>query len=249
MPRLNDDTLEVLKVKGTNFQYSAARLETLGATEYTLVTIITDVSGSVAGFKDDLEKCLKEITMACSKSPRADNLLLRLLTFNSRVDEVHGYKLLMNCNPDDYNGVLRCGGNTALYDASYNGIEAALAYGKTLTDNDFAVNAIIFVMTDGDDNDSTYLAKHVKESLDKAMKNESLESLVSILIGVNVKDPHMLQYLEDFKKEAGFTQFVAIDEATKNKLAKLAEFVSKSISSQSQSLGSGGPSKPISLTI
>ena len=109
MPRLNDASLETMNIKGTSFQYSAARLDTLGATEYTLVTVITDVSGSVAGYHTDLENCLQEIVRACLKSPRADNLLIRLLTFNTGLDEVHGYKLLTNCNPDDYKGILHCG--------------------------------------------------------------------------------------------------------------------------------------------
>ncbi len=50
------------------------------------------------------------------------------------------------------------------------------------------------------------------------------------------------QYLDDFRTEAEFTQYVPINEADQSSLAKLAEFVSKSISSQSQALGTGGAS-------
>jgi len=85
MPRLNDDTLETLKLTGTNFQYSATRIENLGATEYTLVTVVVDTSGSVADFKDELEKCLQKVIEACRKSPRADNLLIRIVTFNNKI--------------------------------------------------------------------------------------------------------------------------------------------------------------------
>ncbi|MFA5153283.1 MAG: hypothetical protein WC554_12035, partial [Clostridia bacterium] len=138
---------------------------------------------------------------------------------------------------------------TALYDASINGIEAALSYGKTLVDKDFSVNGIVFVLTDGDNNASIYSRAKVKESLDKAVKNEILESMVSILIGVGVGDPIIDDYLDKYHKESGFTQYAKISEATKNKLAKLAEFVSKSISSQSQSLNQKIPSQPLSLTI
>lgn len=249
MPQLNDDSLEVSKIQGTSFQYSAVRLENLEATEYTLVTIVTDISGSVADFKDNLEKCIQEIIGACKHSPRPDNLLIRLLTFNSRGEEVHGYKLLSNCNPGDYKGILRCSGNTALYDASYNAIEATLAYGKTLTDKDFDVNAILFVLTDGVDNESTYGRSKVQEALQRAVKEEVVQSLVSVLIGMNVSNPVVIDYLDKFKQEAGFTQFINIDEATDKKLARLAEFVSKSISSQSQSLNQKTPSQPLSLTI
>lgn len=47
--------------------------------------------------------------------------------------------------------------------------------------------------------------------------------------------------------DAGFTQYVEVDNATDAKLAKLADFVSRSVSSQSQALGSGGPSKALTF--
>jgi len=138
---------------------------------------------------------------------------------------------------------------TALYDASFNSIEAALAYGKTLVDADFSVNAIVFVMTDGMDNKSTYGRNKVKEALQRAVKGEMIESMVSVLIGVNVTEPEVDHYLTMFKNDSGFTQYVKVDDATPQRLAKLAEFVSKSISSQSQAINSGAPSQPLNLTI
>jgi len=249
MPKLTGGDLETMNIKGTSFQYSGARVQTLGATKYTLVTIITDLSGSVSAFKDDLEKCLKEIVTACRRSPNADNLLLRLITFHSSISEVHGYKLLTDCNPDDYLGTLQVGGVTALFDATANGIVATADYAKTLLDKHFDINAIIFVLTDGDDNASTYTVSQVKKEFEKAVKLEYLESLVSVLIGVNVSDPGMQKYLKDYKDNAGFTQYEQIDKANEKTLAKLAAFVSKSISSSSNSLCNGAPSTQASLTI
>ena len=72
---------------------------------------------------------------------------------------------------------------------------------------------------------------------------------MSVLIGVNVTNPTLAAYLSSFKTDAGFTQYIELDNATAGKLAKLAEFVSKSISAQSQALGTGGPSKQLSLTV
>lgn len=248
MPKLTDANMEVTNIKGTNFQYSAAKLSSLGASEYTLVTIVNDVSGSVSSYKDELEKCLKEIVTACRRSPRADNLMVRLVTFNSSYREEHGYKLLTECNPDDYLGSLHVGGMTALFDATANAIAATSDYAEMLAKNDFDVNAIIFVITDGADNASTLSANDVKKEMDKALKVEFLESLVSVLVGVNL-DPQVQQLLDDFKKEANFTQYVDLGQADEKKLAKLAAFVSKSISSQSNSLGKGVASNQTSLTI
>ncbi|MDX1333382.1 MAG: alpha/beta fold hydrolase, partial [Robiginitalea sp.] len=46
------------------------------------------------------------------------------------------------------------GGMTALYDATYASVGATLAYAKRLTDQDFDVNAAVYIVTDGMDNRS-----------------------------------------------------------------------------------------------
>ena len=247
---LNDPGMEVYKLPTGTFGFSATRLADLGATEYTLATVVVDCSGSVALFKADLESALKEIVQACKLSPRADNLMLRIVGFNTTLFEIHGYKLLSACNLDDYKDCLVLGGMTALFDATENAVEAATAYAKTLSANDFSTNAIVVVLTDGADNASKGFATDVKKVLDQATKTEAVESLVSILIGVGTKqEPQLSQFLQDFQIGAGITQYVEIGDANAKTLAKLAAFISKSISMQSQSLGTGGPSKLTSLSI
>ena len=97
------------------------------------------------------------------------------------------------------------------------------------------------------DNASRLPAKKVKEALTKAVTSEALESVVSLLIGVNVQDSEASRYLRQFHLEAGFTQYVELDKADTKTLARLAEFVSQSISAQSQALGTGGGTSPQSL--
>ena len=230
-----------------NYGFSAVPTDDLGATEYTLALVVADVSSSVHNFRDEIEACVKRIVGACRDAPRADNLMLRVVTFSNRVDEFHGFKPLMDCNPDDYSGSINPGGMTALFDASHNGIESVLSYGKTLVESDYDCNAIVVVVTDGCDNVSTLGAKQVKELLSRAMKDENLESLVTILVGVNVQDQAVGQYLKDFNDQAGFTQYVEVGDATEKTLARLAQFVSRSISNQSQALGTGGASVPINF--
>ncbi len=50
-------------------------------------------------------------------------------------------------------------------------------------------------------------------------------------------------WLDEFHKEAGLSQYMDIREFDAAKGAKLAEFISKSTSAQSQSLGTGGGSE------
>ena len=133
----------------SHFGFSAKNVDELGATEYTLVTIAVDASGSVAHFKGEMEKCLKEIIEACRKSPRADNLMVRVLAFSNGLDELHGFKLLQECHPGDYDDCLTVGGVTALCDATVNATEALGSYGQRLVDNDFDTNGILIVITDG----------------------------------------------------------------------------------------------------
>ena len=79
-----------------NFQFSATNIDKLGATEYTLVNVVVDTSSSVSFFKDELENSIKSIVEACNKSSRAENLLIRLSTFNSNLFEEHGFKALFD---------------------------------------------------------------------------------------------------------------------------------------------------------
>jgi len=103
------------------------------------------------------------------------------------------------------------------------------------------------VVTDGEDLHSTLTPRAVRLALENVVKSESLESLVSILIGVNVTDQRVAQFLKSFKDEAGFSQYVETTDATPKTLARLAGFISKSVSSQSQSIGTKQPSQPITF--
>ncbi len=236
---------------GSGFGFTGATIDDLGATEYTLATIVFDESGSVGGFEPQIKTMLDTVVDACRKSPRASNLLLRVVRFSSSykngVDELHGFKPLNDVNTDDYAG-LRAGGGTPLSDAVYSGVGAANAYGKSLTDMDFLVNAITFIITDGEETYSTATKAMVKKELKQSVTGEILESHVSVLIGIDTGYSAQAA-LSQYQQDAGIDQFIYAGDATPGKLAKLAQFVSQSISSTSQALGTGGPSQQISATI
>ncbi|OGZ30353.1 MAG: hypothetical protein A3J00_02785 [Candidatus Niyogibacteria bacterium RIFCSPLOWO2_02_FULL_45_13] len=249
MPRLNDG-ISTHKIGRSGVSFTGARIERLGSTEYTLVTAAIDETGSVNGFQHELKKMLETAVEACKKSPRSDNLLLRTLYFSSKytngVNEIHGFKPLAEINPADYPDI-KPGGWTPLNDAVFSSLGAMNTYGKQLADEDFGVNGIVFVITDGGENSSVATMNMVKTEAEKAVSGEILESVISVLVGINASD--CADELARFKDEAGMTHFINAGEATKGKLAKLAAFVSSSVSSQSQALGTGGPSQNISPTI
>jgi len=240
-------TLVQHSLTGQHFGFSAADLGDLGATEYTLVTVVVDESGSTAGFKTEMEKCIQEVVKSCKFSPRSDYLMIRLVAFNHDMREIHGFKQLTDCVVADYDGCLAPGGSTLLFETTVNAIDATNAYGKDLNENEFEVNAIVVIITDGMDNESGSIdAKKVGESLQAAMRDEYLESIMSILVGVGVGfHASVSTYLDDFKNESGMSQYVELKDADAKTLAKLADFISRSVSSQSASLGTGGPSKKL----
>lgn len=228
----------------SGFGFSAVRPETLGAVEYTLVTLVLDKTGSVSSFASELFAVKQTVVDACKKSPRSENLLLRVLEFNSRIDEVHGFVPLASIDSAQY-VVPDCTGVTALYDATVSAVSATRAYGKALADQDYLANGLVIVVTDGGDNASRMTAADVKNEISKAVQSEQMESLRTILVGVNAGA--VSDTLDSFQKEAGFDQYVEIERASAQVLARLADFVSRSISSQSQSLGTGGPSQALSF--
>lgn len=251
MPRLiNDENMEEHRVAGGNFTFSGARIERLGATEYTLVTIAVDETGSVAGFADELRDALVTAVDACKKSPRSDNILVRVVTFSSKyhegINELHGFKPLVEIDTSSY-PTFRPGGVTPLNDACYSALGAMNAYGKQLVDDDFGVNGIAFVITDGGENASVATMPMVREQAEKSVSGEVLESMISVLVGINAS--YFTDELDQFRNDAGMTSFIDAGDATPRKLAKLAEFVSQSVSSQSNALGTGGASQDISATI
>lgn len=235
MPRLLDNDMQTGAIPGlSGFQFSAVRTDKLAESEYTLVTLALDISGSVAGFRDLLIDTVKKAIDACRKSPKSANILVRVTTFGSRVDEIHGFKPLSEIDNTVYDAI-RCYGQTALFDACASAIGAMTEYGRVLGKQDFGVNGIMFIITDGGDNASTYTAHTVKGLADDAVSGEVLESFRSVLIGVNAAQ--LKQYLEDFRVQGGLTEYLDAGDATPGNLAKLAAFVSRSVSSSA----SGAP--------
>jgi hypothetical protein len=240
--KLFNDDMQVAQIG--NFNFSGVRPDKLGATEYTLVSLVMDKTGSVDGFQGELLNVKRAVVEACQKSPRANYLMLRSVEFYSSIDEVHGFVELASIDASKYVEP-NCYGSTALNDAAFASIAATNEYAKTLADNDFGSNGIVIVVTDGDDNASAQTAKSVAAEISRGVQNEWLESLVVILVGVNAS--RYKRELEAFQKTANIAQYVDIGDATPAKLARLADFVSRSISAQSASLGTGGPSQALTF--
>lgn len=254
MPKLKGISVDDVNNTLHGFQYTNVSIDKLGATEYTIVQTVLDKTGSVSPFKDKLEDILKVSADANKKSPRANNLLYRATAFNSTlkgvdIEEIHGFIPLDQIDAENYTDTIFPDGGTPLFDASLEAVDALYDFGKNLYKQKFLCNAILFIITDGDDNASSKADPNtIKDTINRIQSEGILESFRTILIGVNDNNEYMKEKLEAFKKDAELDEYVSMGEATPGKLAKLAKYVSQSVSSQSQALGSGGPSQPIDFT-
>ncbi len=232
----------------SGYSYSSVSLEELGAAEYTIVRIALDKSWSVSDYKKDLEKALESCMNSCGKSARADNLLVSVEAFNGSLEEIHGFVPLTGIDPSAYKNTIVPEGSTALWDATLSAVESVKQYGESLEQMDYLCNGIIFIITDGEENDSVMgNPKKIRKAIAHMKKEEKLESIRIILIGVG-DEQATKQYLESFQKDVGIDQFIWVGSATPQKLARLASFVSQSISSTSTALGSGGNSGSLEIT-
>lgn len=247
---IHDDDTVVTQITGSNFKFSAIKINRLGASEYTLVTIAVDKTGSTEDFEDELHRCLVTMIESCKKSPRSENLLVRVILFSTNfpggIKELHGFMPLADIDTAKYEN-LPSGGMTNLIDAVYSAVGSTNTYAKQLFDNDYSCNGINVVITDGADNDSVMTSGSIKKEVKKSVQDESIESNIILLVGINTSQ--YKKELESFQKDVGIDKYIDAGEVTPGKLAKLADFVSQSVSSQSQALGTGGPSQQILATI
>jgi hypothetical protein len=259
MPKLvgSDDDMQTYQIAGSNFTFQATRIAGLGAPDYTLVTIMVDTTGSTEGFSDQLHKMLVTAIKACMKSPRREYLLVRVVLFSTSYPdgllELHGFKKVLDIDPDKDYKKFGAFGATPLWDAVYTGVSATVEYGGDLMAREYNCNAIFFAITDGKEGDwtgepvSTATMQMIADAMKAARNKEKLESLISILVRINAA---MYQAeLDEFYSKAGFTHSIDAGKATEESLAALAAFISQSVSSQSQAIGTGGPSKQISASI
>ena len=257
MPKMlnNNDDMNVHKIPSNSgtFQFSAVRPEKLGASCYTLATIAVDRSRSTLDFAQDLLATLKKSVEACKKNPMSKNILLRVISFNEELEEIHGYKLLKDIDIDNDYKDFNPKGMTALRDAYFSSVGATLTLAEDLSiKQHYDVNGIIFVITDGIDNKSRTSNAEIHKLVEASLKREDLiDSMETIL--VELKDPkatdnytqEVTRALEKFKKEVGVSKFINVGDATPENLAKLGQFISESFSSTSSSIVTGKTSQPV----
>ena len=247
MPALDDNTQ---KITNGGWRYSNTPLEELKASSYTLGCLVVDVTGSMTRRVSDMERIMKEIVLKLKDEPTAQNIQWRVVIFDDHigVEELHGYMLLANIDESVYS--IKCYGSTNLHDAVIASIEATVAEAERLYKEEYDVNAIITIITDGEENASSpknRSASSVANAVGMAMNTEKLDSIRTILVGVNNGFSGWKNgtstYLEKFQKEAGLTDYVDIDEFDEKAIKRIILQISSITSDTSQLINTGGPSQ------
>lgn len=134
------------------------------------VVFVVDKSGSVNRFVSDLNAVLNDFVQTMQKSHVCDKMLVSTILFNQDIDVVNGYQPLsdvktFNINPS---------GSTNLYNAVYTGIENALHYRQDLEKQGISCKTLVFVITDGEDNEGgTQSAAKVKQLIKDVYSEEA----------------------------------------------------------------------------
>lgn len=228
------EDLEQFNIPNTPFTFSGVSPESdsFGASKYTIVSVSRDKSGSTYQYEKQITEALNKTLASCKLSPMAENIRLRVEEFNDRVKEVHGF-LPLDQIPE-YQST-RSESETALVDAVYSSVGAAVQYAKKLRDNEYGVNMLNIVITDGLENASKYRCSDLKKLIDDVRASEAAGSIMTILVGVN--DGGALSgELESFKDEVGIDKYISVGDVTDKSMARLAEFISRSVSSSSQAI-------------
>ncbi len=127
-------------------------LETITATEVTLVTLLVDASGSIhgAGVENAVREGENALVDAFAQSREKDSVLMALWTFNDDVRVVHAYVPVDDAVRLDSVSYNACGG-TKLYDTWCDALAANVAYAQRLRDGGTPTRSVVVVITDGED--------------------------------------------------------------------------------------------------
>lgn len=168
---------------------------------------------------------LNDFTQTMQKSHIADRLLVSVVVFDDKVEVLSGYQPIVNVKPFN---ITPERGMTALYKACLIGITNAVNYRKNLEDSGITAKTLVFIITDGEDNQSPMDAPKVKSLLEQINKDEkNVFSFTTILFGIG-EDSN----IEKSREVMGIAkELVAPPATTGAEFRKMINWISSSVSS------------------
>lgn len=201
-----------------------AGLDSLAGDDVTLYVRIIDQSSSMSPFQRTVIDAANEQLTALAKSKAADSILMSSILFDTKVSVLHSYLPLSAVKAFDA-ATYTPGGSTALYDATLDGITAAVSYAQSLRDAGIRVKIVVVVLSDGKDNQSTHTATAVKQVVEDLLKQE-VWTFAFVAFGMSGKS---------VAAQMGFPN-VLDEQATAHDIRLAFDTVSKSVIGASQSV-------------
>jgi len=236
MPLLADDTLDPSTTR-SKFGFTHVPLDSLTGTQYVLVRLSYDTSGSTSGFTAQTLKLIRTVVEGLRLNPATlDTVLLSICEFNSSLSEVHGFVPVRSIDPAHYQEPV-AGGCTVLYDSMLSSWEALATLGKDMVQQDFDVALVNIHITDGIDVGSRYLPRNSADLKATLIRQEQYSTVTSVLLGINVEDAEVKRFLSDLKSTGAFDHYESVDDASPESISKLVGIIVSTSVSASQSFG------------
>ncbi len=148
-----------------------AQVDDLNTDDVTLLAVLLDESGSMAGVRDDVIDAFNQMMRALHDSKAKDSILVSVWKFEHTPKLLYGYTpidAVKDLTRNDY----APNGGTALYDATMDCFTGIVAYGQDLRNNGIRTRCIVVVVSDGADNTSGHTAASVRTVAQDLLKQE-----------------------------------------------------------------------------
>lgn len=195
----------------------------LDAPDATLVSVVLDMSSSMSPYAAGVIDAYDTMLSALSGAKAANAILLSTWAFADAPELVSGYEPVAK-KPRLSSAVYRPSGCTALYDAVLAAMTGLVTYGEELWQNGVPTRRILFVLSDGEDNQSKAKAHDVAAAA-RALAREEAYTLA--YAGFGSTD------LLAQAKAIGFDQAIAVG-AKEAELRRIFRQVSASVIRVSQ---------------
>lgn len=230
MKNINDPNFGDLNF---NLDFGNFNPDEIDTDETINAVFVIDTSYSINSYVHELNSAFNEFVETMQKSHVADRLFVSIVEFNEKVTVKNGFQPITTIAPMDFSKSI--GGVTSLYDATFVGVKNAMDYRENLENSGVETKTLVFVITDGDDNNSNKSPQAVKKLLGTINSDEhNAFSFSSVLFGVGRSANFKLA-----RKEMGIEHLAEVG-TTGAEIKKMIGFISQSISSVSN--GQAAPS-------
>lgn len=202
-----------------------ADIEEIEVERPTLISYIIDYSASMCDFEADMQDAIQLVKNAILGSKEADEMRVSITQFAETV-KTTGYQEITDIDVQ----YTADGRATKLFDAIV-GVQKGLIAGdrsgylEKLRDNGNRPKAVVYIFTDGEDNDSDYSKSDARKSVEFLQKNE-----------IPVGFIEFGRYAHGVAKELGiYDQNIKTTKASPSELRKIMMATSKSAISASKS--------------